>query len=155
MKTLIMLSAFPASGKTTWAKDYQAHHPNTYIVNSDEIRLELTNGNYHDRSKQDQVWEVFDNRIHEYGKIDNVTVILDALNDVNAVRLKYLKSTPEFDKKVLVMFPSTLERSKHFNSLRPEECRVPEHIIEMLFEKFEQPNEEVLSLIDELIEVSW
>ena len=150
-----MLSAFPASGKTTWAKDYQAHHPNTYIVNSDEIRLELTNGNYHDRSKQDQVWEVFDNRIHEYGKIDNVTVILDALNDVNAVRLKYLKSTPEFDKKVLVMFPSTLERSKHFNSLRPEECRVPEHIIEMLFEKFEQPNEEVLSLIDELIEVSW
>ena len=155
MKTLIMLSAFPASGKTTWAKDYQAHHPNTYIVNSDEIRLELTNGNYHDRSKQDQVWEVFDNRIHEYGKIDNVTVILDALNDVNAVRLKYLKSTPEFDKKVLVMFPSTLERSKHFNSLRPEECRVPDHIVEMLFEKFEQPNEEVLSLIDELIEVSW
>lgn len=150
-----MLSAFPASGKTTWAKKYQEEHDNTYILNSDEIRLELTHGDYHDRSKQKEVWELFEKRIHEYGKIDNVTVILDALNDVNEVRLKYLKTTPEFDKKILVMFPSTLERSREFNAKRPEECRVPDHIIDMLFEKFEEPNEEVLSLIDELVEVKW
>ena len=101
------------------------------------------------------MWETFDRRIHEIGKIDNVTLILDALNDVNEVRIKYLKNTPEFDYKVLVMFPSTLERSKLFNSRRPEEVRVPDHIIDMLFEKFEQPNEEVLSLVDEVIEVRW
>ena len=155
MKKLIMLSAFPASGKTTWAKKYQEEHENVYILNSDEIRLELTNGNYHDRSKQAEVWATFDQRIHEIGKIENVTLILDALNDVNEVRLKYLKGTPEFDYKVLVMFPSTLERSKEFNSRRPPEVRVPDHIIEMLFEKFEQPSEEVLSLVDEVIEVRW
>lgn len=155
MKKLIMLSAFPASGKTTWAKKYQEEHENVYILNSDDIRLELTNGNYHDRSKQEEVWKLFDQRIHEIGKIDNVTLILDALNDVNEVRLKYLKSTPEFDYKVLVMFPSTLERSKEFNSRRPPECRVPDNIIEMLFEKFEQPSEEVLSLVDEVVEVRW
>ena len=155
MKTLIMLSAFPASGKTTWAKNYQKEHDNVYILNSDEIRLELTHGNYHDRSKQKEVWETFDKRIHEIGKIDNVTLILDALNDVNEVRLKYLKTTPEFDRKILVMFPSTLERSKEFNGRRPEECRVPENVIEMLFDKFEQPSEEVLSLVDELVEVRW
>ena len=155
MKKLIMLSAFPASGKTTWAKKYKEEHENVYILNSDEIRLELTNGNYHDRSKQKEVWETFDRRIHEIGKIDNVTLILDALNDVNEVRIKYLKNTPEFDYKVLVMFPSTLERSKLFNSRRPEEVRVPDHIIDILFEKFEQPNEEVLSLVDEVIEVRW
>ena len=155
MKKLIMLSAFPASGKTTWAKKYQEEHENVYILNSDDIRLELTHGNYHDRSKQEEVWKLFDQRIHEIGKIDNVTLILDALNDVNEVRLKYLKSTPEFDYKVLVMFPSTLERSKEFNSRRPPECRVPENIVEMLFEKFEQPSEEVLSLVDEVVEVRW
>ena len=155
MKKLIMLTAFPASGKTTWAKQYQKEHENVYILNSDEIRLELTHGNYHDRSKQQQVWETFDRRIHEIGQIENVTLILDALNDTNEVRLKYLKSTTEFDYKVLVMFPSTLERSKEFNSRRPPECRVPDHIIDMLFEKFEQPNEEVLSLVDEVIEVRW
>lgn len=150
-----MLTAFPASGKTTWAKKYQAEHENVYILNSDDIRLELTNGNYHDRTKQAEVWKLFDERIHEIGKIENVTLILDALNDVNELRLKYLRNTPEFDYKVLVMFPSTLERSKLFNSRRPEECRVPDNIIEMLFEKFEQPNEEVLSLVDEVIEVRW
>lgn len=150
-----MLSAFPASGKTTWAKNYQKEHNNVYIINSDDIRLELTGGNYHDRSKQAEVWETFDRRIHEIGKIDNVTLILDALNDTNEVRLKYLKSSPEFDYKVLVVFPSTLERSKEFNSRRPEECRVPDNIIEMLFNKFEQPSEEVLSLVDEYYEVRW
>ena len=57
MKKLIMLSAFPASGKTTWAKKYQSEHENVYILNSDDIRLELTHGNYHDRSKQQEVWQ--------------------------------------------------------------------------------------------------
>ena len=71
------------------------------------------------------------------------------------MRLKYLKSSTEFDYKVLVVFPSTLERSKEFNSRRPAECRVPDNIIEMLFEKYEQPNEEVLSLVDEVVEVRW
>ena len=155
MKKLIMLSAFPASGKTTWAKKYKEEHDNVYIINSDDIRLELTHGDYHDRSKQSEVWKLFDERIHEVGKIDNVTLILDALNDTNEVRLKYLKNTPEFDYKVLVVFPSTLERSKEFNSRRPLECRVPDNIIEMLFEKYEEPNEEVLSLVDEVVEVRW
>ena len=150
-----MLSAFPASGKTTWAKKYKEEHDNVYIINSDDIRLELTHGDYHDRSKQSEVWKLFDERIHEVGKIDNVTLILDALNDTNEVRLKYLKNTPEFDYKVLVVFPSTLERSKEFNSRRPLECRVPDNIIEMLFEKYEEPNEEVLSLVDEVVEVRW
>ena len=155
MRKLIMLSAFPASGKTTWAKKYQAEHENVFILNSDDIRMELTNGNYQDRSKQKEVWETFDRRIHEYGKLDNVTVILDALNDTNEVRLKYLSSTPEYDYKVLVMFPSTLEKSKEFNGRRPVECRVPEDIIELYFKKFEQPSEEVLSYVDEVLEVRW
>ena len=156
MKTLIMLSAYPASGKTTWAREYQKNHDEVYIINSDAIRLELTGGNYHDRSKQDLVWKTFDQRIHEYAqKSENATVILDAVNDTNQVRLKYLKNSQEFDKRILVMFPSTLERSQHFNSLRPEEVRVPEHIITMMFNKFEQPSEEVLSYVDEIIEVKW
>lgn len=150
-----MLSAFPASGKTTWAKNYQKEHGNVYIINSDDIRMELTAGDYHDRSKQKEVWETFDRRIHEYGKIDDVTVILDAVNDTNAVRLKYLSSTPEFDYKVLVMFPSTLERSKLFNSRRPASVRVPDDVIEMMFNKFEQPSEEVLELVNEVYEVRW
>ena len=156
MKKLIILSACPASGKTTWAKKYQAEHENTYIISSDEIRLELTNGNYHDRSKQKEVWEIFDRRIHEYAnKGNDITVILDALNDTNELRVKYLKESTEYDYHVLVMFPSTLERSKYFNSLRSEDVRVPDDVMDFYFIKFEEPDEEVLSLVDEVIEVRF
>ena len=60
MKTLIMLSAIPAAGKSTWAKQYRDTHEEVYIVSSDEIRMELTGGDYHDRSKQALVWETFE-----------------------------------------------------------------------------------------------
>ena len=150
-----MLTAFPASGKTTWAKKYQQEHNNVYILNSDEIRMELSNGDYHDRSKQKEVWETFEKRIHEIGQIEDVTLILDALNDTNWVRLKYLTSTPEFDYKILVKFPSTLERSREYNSLRPEDYRVPEDAIEYLYNKYEEPSDEVLALVNEVLEVRW
>ena len=155
MKTLLMLSAFPASGKSTWAKKYKATHDNVVILNSDEVRMEVTHGDYHDQSHQKEVWELFEKRIHEYAQIDDVTLILDALNDVNEVRLKYLTTTPEFNKKILVMFPSDLEKSQRLNALRPAEARVPENIVEMLVNKFEEPNEEVLKLVDEVQTVVW
>lgn len=155
MKTLIMLSAIPAAGKSTWAKEYKDTHPNTYIVSSDEVRMEVTNGDFQDHSRQKEVWELFEKRIHEYGQIENATVILDALNDVNEVRLKYLSTTPEFDRKILVLFPSTYKKSQQYNSLREEAVRVPEDILIGLVNKFEAPSKEVLALVDEVREVNW
>lgn len=157
MKTLIMLSAIPASGKSTWALQYKQNHDNVYIISSDEIRLELTNGVYLDQSKQQQVWVVFEERIHEYAKKgDNVTVILDALNDVNPVRYKYLSTTPEYDYKILVLFPnSNLEKSRKYNGQRPKNAAVPEDVLVQLANKFEPPSKEVLDLVDEVIEVEW
>ena len=155
MKTLIMLSAFPASGKSTWAKKYQATHDNVVILNSDEIRMEVTHGDYMDRSHQKEVWELFEKRIHENGQKENITVILDALNDVNEVRLKYLTTTPEFDKRILVMFPSNLEKSQRLNGLRDPLVRVPENILIDLYNKFEEPNEEVYNNINEIWYVYW
>ena len=155
MKTLIMMSAFPASGKSTWAKRYKQEHDNVVILNSDLIRMEITNGDYMDHSRQKEVWELFEKRIHENAQIDGITVILDALNDVNEVRLKYLSTTPEFDRKVLVMFNLDAERARRLNNLRPEEVRVPETILEGLINKFEEPSEEVLKYVDEIRYVYW
>ena len=156
MKTLIMLSAIPASGKSTWAKEYQSNHPHTYIISSDDIRMEICHGNYHDQSKHALVWETFEKRIHEYAALhEDVTVILDALNDVNVVRLKYLETTPEFDKKILVLFPNTVERSEYYNGLREDDVKVPDEIVKMLANKFEEPSEEVLKLVDDVISVEW
>ena len=156
MKTLIMLSAVPAAGKTTWAEMYQKEHDNVYIISSDEIRLEITNGNYQDHSHQKEVWEEFERRIHEYAqKGDDVTVILDALNDVNMVRYKYLSTTPEYDYKILVLFPTPLEKSIKYNDERIWPNKVPEDILIALNKKFEEPSMEVLDLVNEVITVNW
>jgi len=155
MKTLIILSAIPASGKSTWASQYQATHHNTYIISSDAIRMELTGGNYGDRSKQAEVWRVFSERIHEFGKIDGVTVILDALNDLNVLREKYVKENPEFDKYVLVLFQFNPERSKIYNHKRPPQVAVPDEAMDMLINKYEQPTEEIKNLFDEIWEIRW
>lgn len=151
-----MLSAVPAAGKTTWAKKYQSEHENVYIINSDEVRLELTHGVYQDRSKQKEVWELFEKRIHEYAnKSEDVTVILDALNDVNAVRYKYLSTTPEYDKKILVLFPTTLDKSQQYNGQRQWPNKVPDDVLVGLVNKFEEPSQEVLDLVDEVITIKW
>lgn len=155
MKTLIICTAVPASGKSSWANRYKASHPNTYIVSSDGIRLELTNGNYHDRSKQAEVWRVFSERIHEYGANEDATVILDALNDTNELRRKYVVENPEFDKYILAVFSLNPERSKKLNSERPRDAYVPDEIMDILINKFEQPTEEIKSLFDEIWEIQW
>ena len=155
MKTLIVLSAMPGSGKSTWAKQYQKEHSHTLIVSSDEIRFELT-GQSQDFSKQKEVWELFSLRIHEYAqKYDDVTVILDALTDLNVLRKKYVEDNPEFDRYELVLFPRTLEQIRYYNKQRKESSVVPDEQLELLIKKFEQPSKEVIDLFDEIKEIHW
>lgn len=155
MKTLIVLSAMPGSGKSTWAKKFQEEHPNTFIVSSDEIRFELT-GQTQDFSKQKEVWELFSLRIHEYAqKHEDVIVILDALNDLNVLREKYVKDNPEFDRYELVLFPRTEEQIRFYNKQRNVESIVPDDQLEMLMNKWEEPSEEIIKLFDVIDEVRW
>ena len=155
MKTLIVLSAMPGSGKSTWAQKYQEEHPHTLIVSSDKIRYELT-GSMQDFSKQKEVWDLFSFRIHEYAnKYDDVTVILDALNDLNSLREKYVKENPEFDRYELVLFPRTLEQVRYFNKQRDGKLIVPDDELEMLINKWEQPSEEVIKLFNKVHEIRW
>ena len=150
-----MLSAIPASGKSTWAKWFKQNNKNVVILNSDDIRMEITNGDYQDHSRQKEVWELFERRIHEYGQQEDIILILDALNDTNEVRMKYLGTTPEFDKKVLVLFPGSRERSVKYNNYRDVEVRVPDFILDGLINKFEEPDEKVLGSINEIRYVYW
>lgn len=154
MKTLIMLSGIPASGKSTWAKNYQKEHPNTFVISSDDVRVDVT-GDYQDHSRQGEVWAEFSRRIHEYGKIDGSTVILDALNDVDFVREKYVKENPEFDAYKLVIFPFDKERSIKLNNERVWPYKVPDNILLGLIDKYQNPSEETRNLFDEIITISW
>lgn len=155
MKTLIVLSAPPGCGKSTWAREYRNTHPNTYIISSDEIRYELT-GQLQDFSKQKEVWELFSLRIHEYAKKgEDVTVILDALCDLNSLREMYVRDNPEYDKYVLVLFPHTLEDMKRLNQMRDASQVVPEDVLITLYNKFEEPTERILNFYDEVLTIEF
>ena len=155
MKTLIILSAMPGSGKSTWAKKYKEEHPNTFIVSSDEIRYEIT-GQKQDFSRQNEVWALFSSRIHEYAnKGDDVTVILDALNDLNVLRTKYVQENPEFDRYELVLFPRTEEQIKYYNKQRDFTSIVPDEQLEVLMAKWEEPSQEAINLFNKVHEIHW
>ena len=155
MKTLIMLSARPGSGKSTWAKKYQEEHPHTLIVSSDQLRFEIT-GQAQDFSQQHKVWELFSIRIHEYAqRYDDVTVILDALNDLDIVRERYVRENPEFDRYELVLFPRTIDQIKFYNKQREKTAIVPDAELDMLINKWEDPSPEVIKLFDKVHEIHW
>ena len=154
MKQLVILTGAPGSGKSTWAKNYVKNHENSYIISSDAIRYEIT-GRFDDHTRQPEVWALFEKRIHEYAnKAENVTVILDALCDLNSLRIKYVKENPEYDKYTLVLFPRTFEYVKKFNKQRPEENWVPDDILRMLYDKYENPSAEALGYFNEVLIVN-
>lgn len=151
MKTLIILTGAPGSGKSTWAKRYISEHENTYIISSDAVRYELT-GSFNDHTRQPEVWALFEKRIHDYAKkSEDVTVILDALCDLNSLRIKYVKENPEYDKYVLVVFPRSFEFVKIHNKMRPEEVWVPDDILLSLYNKYEKPSAEALGYFQEVL----
>lgn len=145
MKTLILLTAVPGAGKSTWAKRYQSEHPHTYIISSDDLRMELLGG-YQNFSNEELVWSTFRQRIHDYGKLhDDVTVILDAVNYSNKGRLFYKDESPEFDEHLLVYVKKPLDVILRQNRDRDPGKIVPEDVVKNYFMKIEEPSEAVLA----------
>lgn len=153
MKTLIVMSALPGSGKSTWAKKYQDTHKNTFVLSSDEIRFEVTNS-YQDFSKQKKVWKIFNKRLKRLSRAEDITLILDALNDTNQIRLDYIKNNPNFDKYILVYMNKEKTEIEYFNHQRPKENWVPLDALRKLYARFELISEEVKKAYDEVIEIN-
>jgi predicted kinase len=140
MKTLIVLTAVPGAGKSTWADNYQKSHPHTYIVSADSIREEFF-GSRKNFSNESFVWATFRKRIHDYAHInDDVTVILDAINAKNEYRQEFVEKTPEFDILHLVYLKKSLAVALAQNALRSKEMIVPPEIIANYFAHIEEPN---------------
>ena len=116
MKKMILLSAVPGAGKSTWAENYKNSNPeeNVFIVASDEIRKEL-GGSYQYFKEEARVWQLFLDRANDFAKqYEDVTVILDSTNLTNKFRQMYFEKTPDFDKHVLVYFDVTFEKAQKY-----------------------------------------
>ncbi len=153
MRTLILLSALPGSGKSTWANAYKASHPHTYIVSSDEIRVELF-GKAQDFRDERMVWDTYLKRLNEYGQEhEDATVIADATNLQNKYRRYYFEETPGFDRHVLVYFKIPYETCCRQNKMRNNDRIVPDKAMEKLYAELEEPDEETINLYDEYLTI--
>ena len=151
MRTLILLSAIPGSGKSTWSRTYQNEHPNTFIIASDEVRTEIA-GDPQNFNHEAEVWETFLNRINAYANTyEDCTVIADSTNLLNEYRLFYQKSTPKFDKHILVVFQIPYEICVKQNKMRQHSRIVPDYAMDRMHEMFEQPSQEVMDVYDEVL----
>lgn len=152
MKTLILLSAIPGSGKSTWAKAYQSTHENTFIIASDDVRARVA-GKVNNFDKEPLVWETFLAELRKYAKIEDVTVIADATNLQNKYRRYYLENTPGYDKHVLVLFNIPFEVCLEQNRTRHQDRIVPDEAMLSLQREFEEPTQEIIDLYDEYLVV--
>jgi len=153
MKTMVILSAIPGSGKSTWSRAYAKAHPNTHIVASDEVRARVS-GSPQNFSNEPLVWDTFLHDLNSYAEEEgDVTVIADATNLQNRYRRYYYESTPKFDRHVLVLFNLPYEICLKQNKMREPERIVPDKAMEYLHKEYEEPTQEILSLFDEVIVV--
>lgn len=150
MSTMILLSAIPGSGKSTWAKEYQRAHPNTYIVASDDVRRRVSGG---EQCFQNEalVWETFLKELNEHAGED-CTVIADATNLQNAYRRHYLEATPGYDHHVLVVFHIPFELCMKQNKMRQSRVVCDEAMFSLQAE-FEEPTQDIIDLYDEYIDI--
>jgi predicted kinase len=52
MNKIILTKGLPASGKSTWSRQYQVDHPGTVRVNKDDLRAMLHNGKWSDANEK-------------------------------------------------------------------------------------------------------
>ncbi|MBP5217219.1 MAG: ATP-binding protein [Bacilli bacterium] len=153
MKTLILLSGIPGSGKSTWAKTYLNEHPNTKIVSSDGIRVRLF-GSRQAFNDERLVWRTYLEDIHAYAREGNdVTVIADSTNLTNHYRRYYFRETPEFDRHILVVFEAPFALCELRNKQRESGKIVSDEGMEKLEAEWEDPSEDAVSLYDECIRI--
>ena len=155
MKKMILLSAVPGAGKSTWAENYKRLNldEKVFIVSSDEIRKEL-GGSYQYFKEEAKVWQLFLDRANDYAKEnEDVTVILDSTNLTNKFRQMYYEKTPGFDKHVLVYFDVSFDKACERNLSRNEAKVVPHYAMVRLYDELEPVDQETINLYDEYIEI--
>ena len=107
---LYIMSGIPGSGKTTFAKTY---FPEALYVSRDEIRFSLVSENEEYFSKEDDVYDLFIDRINE-GLKNGRDVIADATHLNSRSRMKLLAC--------LGIDPNETQIIVIFMRIPPKEC---------------------------------
>jgi len=92
MGKIILLRGLPASGKSTFAKEYVAKHPKSIRINNDDLRDMFHDGKW--SSKNESVISKARNILIETFLLDDFTVLIDNVN-LNPKHRKTMKGLAE------------------------------------------------------------
>lgn len=139
-KTLIMLCGCPASGKSTWAKQYK-DNKNAIIISRDEIRFKIVSPEEEYFSKEEQVFNTFISDINvAIGDNEHSIIIIDATHISPKSRAKVLNKL-NLDNVTLeaVTFRPSLEECLKRNAHREGRTRVPDTALINMYKNYRNP----------------
>lgn len=158
MKTLILGAGIPGSGKSTFWEKYSKEHPNTIIIDTDEVRKSIT-GSYQ-KFPPTRI-PIYDKMIQMANEAfasgpEEMTVIEDSTFWDNKRRIYYMDRIKGFDRAILFIikfhdYSVCYQRNKE----RRHEKWVPDEVIDQMIRDFEDPTPEVSARFDEVKTVYW
>ncbi len=132
MSKVIILRGLPASGKSTWAKEFVKENDNWIIVNKDQLRTMLFNGMFKEGITEKVVLSVRNSIIKDALK-NNINVIIDDTN-FKAYHIKTIKNIAQGHQVEVKDFKVDLETCIARDSRRAKS--VGEGVIRDMYNKF-------------------
>lgn len=144
MRKLIVLRGLPASGKSTWAKDYVERNPGWIRVNKDDLRTMLHNGVW--SMEYEQAVICARDAIIVGALLKDINVIVDDtnFNSAHVTHIMELCKTHNTSFEVKD-FDVDLSDCLRRNAERPESSRVPDKVILDMYAKYVLPNKPKLA----------
>ena len=157
MKKLILMAGVPGTGKSSWAFSYRDSHPNTFIVDTDETRKEIT-GSYKIFTEPLTIaHDAMIRKANAYLKEnEDCTVIIDSTFLDDERRTYFLDRLEGYDylEHVMIKFHDYSVVYKR-NRERPKEKWVPDEVIDAMIARYKDPSDEVAKRFDKITVEYW
>lgn len=152
MKKLIMLAGIPGSGKSTIAKKLQEENASTFIIESDQTRLELTGSYLIFPSDMHVIFNIMIDKANKlYDEHENFTLILDSTFLSDYRRFYFMEKLKKFDENYLILVKVHNKETCYLrNKMRQIEKWVPEDVIDDMFKEYVDPSFECAKLFNKI-----
>ena len=142
MNTLYIVVGVPGCGKSTWCNAKIAANPNWLHISRDEVRFSMIKEEDDYFSKEKQVFNEYVRQIAE--GLEYTNVIADATHLNEPSRLKLIRSIeklrPDLEYSIfIVYFDVSREVCKARNNKRTGRARVPEEVIDKMYNSMTFP----------------
>lgn len=157
MKKVILMAGVPGSGKSSWVRKYTKTHPNTFVIDTDEVRKSLTGSYQVFTNPVSLAWDEMIRQANEIlVKEEDCTVIIDSTFLTDERRIYYISRLHGYDylEHFMIKYHDYSIVYTH-NKMRRMEKWVPEEEIDKMVKEYVNPSPEVEKLFNKITIVYW